>query len=81
MDDPPTRCWSWLADRESTIAVRSVRFGLHMDPIFSTDVEHVNGAVLIHVHGEIDIATCERLRDAIEPHMGRRVEGDVLALA
>jgi hypothetical protein len=52
-----------------------------MDPIFSTDVEHVNGAVLIHVHGEIDIATCERLRDAIEPHMGRRVEGDVLALA
>ena len=40
------------------------------DPIFSTEVEAVDGAVLIHVEGEIDIATCERLRDAIEPHMG-----------
>jgi anti-sigma B factor antagonist len=26
--------------------------------------------IVAHVTGEIDIATCERLRDAIEPHLG-----------
>jgi len=25
---------------------------------------------VIYVQGEMDMATCERLRDAIEPHMG-----------
>ena len=37
---------------------------------FSTEVAQVDGATIIHVRGEIDIATCERLRDAIEPHLG-----------
>lgn len=37
---------------------------------FSTDVEKIDGATLIHVRGEIDIATCGRLRDAIESHLG-----------
>ena len=27
-------------------------------------------ATVIQVRGEIDLATCERLRDAIEPHLG-----------
>jgi anti-anti-sigma factor len=27
-------------------------------------------AVVIYVGGEIDMATCEHLRDAIEPHLG-----------
>jgi anti-anti-sigma factor len=29
-------------------------------------------ATVIYVRGEIDIATCERLRDVIEPHLGPR---------
>ena len=37
---------------------------------FSTEVAHTGDATLIYVRGEIDIATCERLRDAIEPHLG-----------
>ncbi len=37
---------------------------------FSTEVAEVEGATVIHVRGEIDMATCERLRDAIEPHLG-----------
>ena len=41
-----------------------------MDDAFSCDVEVVDGATVIHVRGEIDMATCERLRDAIEPHLG-----------
>ena len=28
------------------------------------------GQTVAHITGEIDIATCERLRDAIEPHLG-----------
>lgn len=28
--------------------------------------------VVAHVTGEVDIATCGRLRDAIEPHLGPR---------
>ena len=39
---------------------------------FSTEVAQVGGATVIHVRGEIDIASCERLRDAIEPHLGTR---------
>lgn len=30
------------------------------------------GQVVAHVTGEIDLATCEHLRDAIEPHLGPR---------
>ena len=41
-----------------------------VDGQFSTEVERVDGATVIHVRGEIDIATCERLRDAIEPFLG-----------
>ena len=37
---------------------------------FSTAVAREGDATLIYVRGEIDIATCERLRDAIEPHLG-----------
>jgi anti-anti-sigma factor len=37
---------------------------------FSTEVAQVDGATVIYVRGEIDMATCERLRDAIEPHLG-----------
>ena len=37
---------------------------------FSTEVAEVDGATVIAVRGEIDMATCERLRDAIEPHLG-----------
>jgi anti-anti-sigma factor len=36
----------------------------------STEVAREGDATVIHVHGEIDMATCERLRDAIEPHLG-----------
>jgi len=39
----------------------------------STEVgRDADGAIVIHVRGELDIATCERLRDAIEPHLGPR---------
>ena len=41
-----------------------------MDDGFSTTVTRDGDATLILVTGEIDIATCERLRDAIEPHLG-----------
>lgn len=37
---------------------------------FSTEVASEGDATLIYVRGEIDVATCERLRDAIEPHLG-----------
>jgi anti-anti-sigma factor len=37
---------------------------------FSTEVAQVGDETIIHVQGEIDVATCERLRDAIEPHLG-----------
>ena len=43
-----------------------------MDVKFSTEVEQTGEATVIHVGGEIDIATCERLRDALEPHLGPR---------
>jgi anti-anti-sigma factor len=36
----------------------------------STEVAQVDGATVINVRGAIDMATCERLRDAIEPHLG-----------
>jgi len=42
------------------------------DDDFSTEVIEEGDATVIHVRGEIDMATCERLRDAIEPHLGPR---------
>ena len=43
-----------------------------MDVNFSTEVVETDGATVIHVRGEIDMATCERLRDVIEAHLGPR---------
>ena len=37
---------------------------------FTTEVNATDEATVIHVSGEIDIATAGRLRDVIEPHMG-----------
>jgi anti-anti-sigma factor len=37
---------------------------------FSTEVTQTGDGTVIHVRGEIDLSTCERLRDAIEPHLG-----------
>ena len=37
---------------------------------FSTEVHRNGGAILILVRGDVDMATAERLRDAIEPHLG-----------
>jgi anti-sigma B factor antagonist len=37
---------------------------------FSTEVHRDGDAIVILVRGEVDIATAERLRDAIEPHLG-----------
>jgi anti-anti-sigma factor len=41
-----------------------------MEPEFLTRVETTGGAIVIYVTGTIDIANCESLRDAIEPHLG-----------
>ena len=37
---------------------------------FATEVVETHSAIVIHVKGEIDMATAGRLRDAIEPYMG-----------
>ena len=37
---------------------------------FSTEVNATDAATVIHVRGEISLATAGRLRDVIEPHMG-----------
>jgi len=37
---------------------------------FSVTMTEDAGHVVAHVQGEVDIATCRRLRDAIEPHLG-----------
>jgi anti-sigma B factor antagonist len=47
-----------------------VNFSNGMAGNTSTEVAHTGDATLIYVRGEIDIETCERLRDAIEPHLG-----------
>jgi anti-sigma B factor antagonist len=39
---------------------------------FSTEAAQTGDATLIYVRGEIDIETCERLRDVLEPHLGPR---------
>jgi anti-sigma B factor antagonist len=40
------------------------------EPFFSTKVVRSESVTTIYVQGEIDISTAERLRDAIEPHLG-----------
>lgn len=39
---------------------------------FSVEVVTEGGATVAHIRGEVDMATCERLRDAIEPYLGPR---------
>jgi anti-sigma B factor antagonist len=41
-----------------------------MSPRFSTEVVREGATIVIYVRGEVDVAACERLRDAIEPHLG-----------
>jgi len=41
-----------------------------VDLPFSTRVARVDSATVIFVEGEIDMATAERLRNALESHMG-----------
>jgi anti-sigma B factor antagonist len=43
-----------------------------MSAEFTTSVDQTGDATVIHVSGEIDITTAERLRDAIEPYLGPR---------
>ena len=38
----------------------------------TVEVDVEGGRTVAHVHGEIDMETCERLRAAIEPHLGPR---------
>ncbi len=42
------------------------------EPLVVAVVEEGGRAVVAHLTGEIDLATCGRLRDAIEPHLGSR---------
>jgi anti-anti-sigma factor len=39
---------------------------------FSTEAVEEAGSLVIYLRGELDLATCERLRDVIEPNMGPR---------
>jgi len=52
-----------------------------MSPKFETTVVHEVDAIVIYVSGEIDIAACERLRDAIEPNMGPTRPSSLTCLA
>ena len=49
---------------------------------FTVEVSEDAGGAIALVKGEVDIATCERLRDAIEPHLGpgQRVVLDLSAV-
>lgn len=49
----------------------SSRADPHVDvAAFTVAVTQEAGHTVAHIRGEIDMATCERLRDAIEPHLG-----------
>lgn len=56
-----------VADNESSRAASAVNDGGDLAVVVTEEA----GQTVAHVSGEIDIATCERLRDAIEPHLGR----------
>lgn len=43
-----------------------------VESAFMVEVTEEAGQVIAYVRGETDLATCERLRDAIEPHLGPR---------
>jgi anti-sigma B factor antagonist len=38
----------------------------------SVEVTEEAGATVAYIRGEVDMATCERLRDSIEPYLGPR---------
>ncbi len=49
----------------------SSRADPHVDVAeFTVAVTQEAGLTVAHITGEIDLATCGRLRDAIEPHLG-----------
>jgi anti-sigma B factor antagonist len=41
-----------------------------MDSGFSVDIAKFDGEVVVALHGEIDMASAEALRDAVEPYLG-----------
>ena len=41
-----------------------------VEPTFSTTVERLDSEIVVYVSGEVDMATCGELRDAIEPFLG-----------
>ena len=41
-----------------------------MSPRFSTEVVREGDAIVIHVSGEVDVASVGRLRDVLEPNLG-----------
>ena len=51
---------------------RTVSYIDFMELDFSVEVIAEGGATVARVRGEVDMATCERLRDAIEPYLGPR---------
>jgi anti-anti-sigma factor len=59
----PNRQWPGLNPR---FTFRGV------EPVFDVRVEPVGPSVLITVSGEIDMATCGQVRDAIEPYLSQR---------
>lgn len=64
----------WLAacrgSDDSPRGGRTNRYPSRVSEELSTEVVSEGGAAVILVHGTIDPATCERLRDAIEPQLG-----------
>jgi len=58
------------ARRSPRRRVRSVCSSRVADDNFSLEFAPERGAVVIRVRGEIDLATSERLRGALEPHLG-----------
>jgi anti-sigma B factor antagonist len=43
-----------------------------MEQDLSVDVIEEGGATVAHIRGQIDLVSCERLRDSIEPYLGPR---------
>jgi len=68
-DEGPIETFS--ADRaDDARSASAPLFSRLMSVNFSTQVTQTGEATVISVRGEIDLATCDRLRNAIEPHMG-----------
>jgi anti-sigma B factor antagonist len=56
--------------RSGNLRCQIVMVNLQSMGVFSTKVVRGDDGTVIYVQGEIDMSTAERLRDAIEPHMG-----------